>query len=106
MTTENVPSKPRRTKMAIKEQADKSKEIEKHQREKLKTLIREQVMHTLGEPGNLLHVQVRSLWENFYRVNVLIGPDVVSGKVANSYFLSADVDGKIVQSTPKIIKQY
>ena len=31
---------------------------------------------------------------------------VVSGKVANSYFLAADNDGHIVRSIPKITKQY
>ncbi|MFL5245832.1 MAG: hypothetical protein ACJ8FY_27475 [Gemmataceae bacterium] len=92
--------------MAIKEQADKNKELDQHKREKLKTLIREQVMHSLGEPGNLLNVQVRSLWENYYRVNVVTGLDVVSSKVANSFFLSADGDGNIVQSTPEIVKLY
>jgi hypothetical protein len=106
MTTENVPSKPRRSKMAIKEQGDKHNEIEQHQREKLNTLIGEQVIHLLGKPVNLLKVQVRSLWDNNFRVNVVIGPDIVSGKVANSYFLASDSAGHIVTSIPNITKQY
>lgn len=92
--------------MAIKEKEPKKNDLDQHKRETLEALIREQVMHILGKPGNLLHVQVRSLWENHFRVNVLIGPDVVSGKVANSYFLAADSDGHIVRSIPKITKQY
>jgi hypothetical protein len=106
MTTENVPLKPHRNQMATKEKDPQKNDLEKHKKETLEALIREQVMHILGKPINLLHVQVRSLWDNHFRVNVLIGPDVVSGKVANSYFLAADGDGHIVKSVPKIIKQY
>jgi hypothetical protein len=48
-------------------------------------LIGDQVIHTLGKPGELLRVQVRRLWENYYRVNVVVGPDAPSVKVANSF---------------------
>ena len=81
-------------------------DLERHKRETLNALIGERVIHTLGEPGDLLQVQVRRLWENHYRVNILIGADAASGKVANSYFLQADGAGNILQSTPKILKQY
>jgi hypothetical protein len=63
-------------------------------------------MHTLGEPADLLQVNVRRLWEDCFRVNVLIGRDIVSVKIANSYFVKADSDGNIVESSPKIIMQY
>ena len=82
------------------------KDMEKHQRETLHALIGEQVIHTLGKPGDLLRVQVRRLWEDYFRVNVLVGQDIVSVKIANSYFVKTDSDGKIVESSPKIIKQY
>ena len=81
-------------------------DLERHKRETLNALIGERVIHTLGEPADLLQVQVRRLWENYYRVNILIGADAASGKVANSYFLQADGEGNILQSTPKILKQY
>jgi hypothetical protein len=79
---------------------------DKGKRDKLNALIGEQVMHTLGEPGNLLKVQVRPLWENFYRVNFFIGSDTAFAKISNSYFVQAESDGNIVASTPKIMKQY
>lgn len=82
------------------------KDMEKHQREMLHTLIGEQVIHALGEPDGLVQVQVRRLWEDYFRVNVLIGRDITSVKTANSYFVKADSDGKIVESNPKITKQY
>ena len=50
-------------------------DTEQHEREMLNALIGEQLLHTLGEPGDLLKVQVRPLWEDRYRVNVLTGGD-------------------------------
>lgn len=72
----------------------------------LDALIGEQVIHSLGEPNGLQRVQVRHLWSDHYRVNVLVGGDAVSAKVAHSYFLVADGDGKVIASTPNIKKQY
>ena len=69
------------------------------------TLIRDQVIHSLGKPSDLLLVQVRPLWGSRYRVNVFVGADAASARLANSYFLTADDDGKIIASTPPITKQ-
>ena len=65
-----------------------------------------EVIHALGKPGDLLQVQVRPLWENYYRANVFIGKDATSAHIADSYFLTADGDGNILTSTPKITKKY
>jgi len=75
-----------------------------HQRQALDALLTEQVIHVLGKPAGLHKVQVRRLWEGGYRVNVLIGPDAASVKIAHSYFLKVDGDGNIVESTPKITR--
>jgi hypothetical protein len=80
--------------------------MEQHKRETLHTLIGEQVIHSLGEPGDLFQLQVRRLWEDYFRVNVLIGRDITSLKIANSYFVKADSDGTIVESNPNITKKY
>jgi hypothetical protein len=82
------------------------KDMEQHKRETLHTLIGEQVIHSLGEPDDLLQLQVRWLWEDYFRVNVLIGRDITSFKIANSYFVKADSDGNIVESNPNITKKY
>ncbi len=82
------------------------KDMERHQRETLHALIGQQLIHSLGKPGDLLQVQVRQLWEDYFRVNVLTGRDIASVKIANSYFVKADSDGNIVESSPKITKQY
>jgi hypothetical protein len=86
----------------LEQQADSAKHI----RDKLNAIVGEQVMHQLGEPDDLLQVQVRPLWEHYYRVNVLVGASTVFAKIANSYFVTTDRDGEIVASTPKILKQY
>jgi hypothetical protein len=92
--------------MPTKQQREQEKDMEQHERDELNSLIAEQVLHTLGQPADLLKVQVRWLWENCYRVNVFLGSDAASAKVAHSYFVEADSDGKIGVSTPKIKNQY
>jgi hypothetical protein len=57
-------------------------------------------------PIDLSHVQVRKLWDDHYRVNVLVGENSGSVRVAYSYFLKIDSDGRLIASTPKITKQY
>jgi hypothetical protein len=72
----------------------------------LDAVIAQQVINTLGQPSDLRSVQVRRLWQGHYRVNVLAGADAASAKVAHSYFLVADRDGIIVDSTPKLTRRY
>ncbi|MFL5331065.1 MAG: hypothetical protein ACJ8C4_19415 [Gemmataceae bacterium] len=63
------------------------------------------VLAALGKPTNLLHIQVKSLWANFYRVNVFVG-DSQTAAVPHSYFLEATTDGAIGNSTPRITRVY
>jgi hypothetical protein len=65
-----------------------------------------QVILALGQPNDLHRVQIRRLWEHRFRINVLIGPDAVSAKVAHSYFVVTDSRFNVVTSTPTIRKQY
>ena len=92
--------------MPSAQEREQHREMEQHKRESLNAVIGEQVINILGEPGNLLQTQVRLLWNNSYRVNLLVGADVTCAKVANSYFIKTDSDGNILESTPKITKQY
>jgi hypothetical protein len=80
--------------------------VEQDQRDNLAALISEQVLHTLGTPAQLLVVQVRNLWPEHYRVNVLVGADIASARVAHSYFLVADGGGNITATTPPLTKKY
>ena len=82
------------------------RDAKKEERERLKAAVGKRVMDTLGQPGNLHKVQVRWLWEDHYRLNVFVGPDAASAKVANSYFLVTDDEGNIIASTPTIRREY
>jgi hypothetical protein len=79
---------------------------EERGRQQLCAAIGKQVLHALGQPGDLHLVQVRHLWEVHFRVNVLVGVDAASAKVAHSYFLEADLEGNIMESSPKITRRY
>lgn len=81
-------------------------EQEKQDRDQFQAAIGGHVMRTLGQPGNLLRVEVRRLWEDHYRVNVFIRAEAGTSRVAHSYFLTANAEGKIVTSIPVITKQY
>jgi hypothetical protein len=82
------------------------KKLEAHKREMLNTLVAEQVLHSLGVPKDLIQVQVRRLWEDRYRVNVFVGAGVTSATIANSYFLTIDSNGTIIEAKPRIMKSY
>lgn len=92
--------------MPAKQQDSPQTLQENQEREQLKATIGKHVLHALGQPGDLHSVQVRPLWGDHYRVNVLVGVDATSTKVAHSYFLVADSGGNISAATPKITRQY
>ncbi len=92
--------------MPTTQQNEQQNHLKHEKREALNALIREQVMHTLGQPHDLLSVSVRPLWDNNYRVNVFAGNDVTSVRIANSFFLAVDADGQITTCNPKLTKQY
>jgi hypothetical protein len=92
--------------MPTKQQEELPADAEKPGRPQVGALITKNVLRSLGQPGDLLRVQVRTLWGDYFRVNVLVGPDPASVKIAHSFFLRADDVGNIVSSTPIITKQY
>jgi hypothetical protein len=68
--------------------------------------IGRQVLQALGEPVGLRGVQVKWLWENRYRANVVVGRDITNAAVAHSYFLVADGTGTIITATPALTRRY
>lgn len=64
------------------------------------------VLRDLGRPPDLQRIQVRHLWDSCYRVNVLTGLDVVSPRIAHSYFLTVDETGTLLSSTPPLVRLY
>src|SRR5689334_7792026 len=75
-------------------------------RERRNALVGEQVLHALGEPGDLLKVQARPLWKDNYRVNVFVGAHAACARIAHSYFVVTDDQGKVLDSAPKIERRY
>jgi hypothetical protein len=92
--------------MATKQHDELPANAEQPGRPSVGVLITKHVLRSLGQPENLLQVQVRTLWGDYFRVNVLVGPDTASVKIANSFFVRADDVGNILSSTPIITKQY
>ena len=68
-------------------------------------LIREKLLRALGEPSDLLRVQVRSLWHHFYRANVFVGKGPTT-RMAHSFFLETEDGGAIAWSSPAIKRVY
>jgi hypothetical protein len=92
--------------MAKTLQQNRDEELSRETTDTLDRLIAEQVVHSLGTPNDLLRVQVRRVGGDHYRVNVFVGKDVSSGRVANSFFLTADGEGNILKSSPEIVRAY
>jgi hypothetical protein len=89
--------------MTTESQEKLHRQEEKQKRKQVKLVISNQIIEALGQPGDLHKVQVRPLWEDHYRINVFVGVDAASLKLAHSYFLVADDDGKIIASTPPLL---
>jgi hypothetical protein len=87
-------------------QRDRDEELRRDMRDTLNDLIGEQVVQSLGTPDDLLKVQVRRVGSDRYRVNVFVGKDATSGRVADSFFLTADGEGNILTSSPEIVRVY
>jgi hypothetical protein len=92
--------------MTVAEQRERKRDDERQEHDALKARIGERVIHTLGKPDALHAVQVRWLWGDYFRVNVLVGADVTSARFAHSFFLLTDGNGHILSSTPLITRKY
>lgn len=90
--------------MSTDQERERNEDQERQKRESRNVRIGQRVIQTLGRPEGLKAVQVRPLWADHYRVNVLAGVDAVSVKITRSYFVEADADGNIIESTPKITR--
>ena len=70
------------------------------------TVIVRDVLSRLGRPDNFHKVQVKPVAGSKYRVNVYVRADAASYRVAHSYFLEADDQGKVLASSPAISRVY
>jgi hypothetical protein len=74
--------------------------------EKRADFIRRQIVESLGTPAGLLRVQVNPLGSDRYRANVLVGKSPAWARIADSFYLTADPEGKIMESSPRIERVY
>jgi hypothetical protein len=73
---------------------------------RLEAVVAAAVMRALGQPADFLRAGARHLWGATYRVNVFVGPHVASARVAHSFFVEADGDGRVLTSNPLLKKMY
>jgi hypothetical protein len=92
--------------MPTKEQSECQADLAKQMQDRRTGAIANQLWQALGRPEALYRVEVRPLWDGRYRVNVFIGKDATSTRLAHSYFLVTDADGKILASDPGIARKY
>ena len=70
------------------------------------SVIVQGVLSRLGRPDNFHKVQVKAVSGSKYRVNVYVRADAASYRVAHSYFLEADDEGQVLESSPAISRLY
>jgi hypothetical protein len=92
--------------MTTKERKQQADEADDRERQRLCAAIGRHVVVALGQPDDFLQVQVRGLWGGHYRVNVLVGANAASARVAHSFFLTADGGGNVLTSTPALARLY
>ena len=85
---------------------DEGADSEKRVAERRYAAIVRSVMEVLGRPADFLRATVRPIAGHNYRVNVVTGLDVTSARIAHSFFVTADENGKLTGSTPAIRKCY
>jgi hypothetical protein len=64
------------------------------------------VMFDLGRPADLNRIQAKCVWGDYYRVNIFVGENIASSKIAHSFFVKADENGKILSCSPPITRMY
>jgi hypothetical protein len=106
MSAVTDPSRSQRTSRSTTEQTDQDNQLARQKRDTLNELIAKQVVQLLGSPTDLFNVQVRPLGGDRYRVNIFVGKYATSARIADSFFLTADDEGKILNSSPEIARLY
>jgi hypothetical protein len=102
MSAGTDPSRPKKTTLPTTDQTNRDDQTGNT----LNHFIAEQVIQSLGSPTDLFKVQVRPIGSERYRVNVVVGKDFTTARIVDSFFLTADDEGKILASSPEIARLY
>ena len=70
------------------------------------TAVCRAVLAALGRPADFLRMTARPVTGDCYRVNVVTGADASQPRIAHSYFVTADEDGRVIGSSPAIARHY
>jgi hypothetical protein len=92
--------------MPAKEQGKHQAEQAEQTHEQRSSVIAHQLLQTLGRPSALYRVEIRHLWDDHYRANVFVSSGPATTRLAHSFFIVADNDGKIIASEPGITRSY
>jgi hypothetical protein len=106
LSAQTDPLRSKKPAMPAPERTDQDRQAERSMRDSITEVISKQVVQSLGFPAGLLKVQVRPVCADRYRVNVFVAKEANSVRITDSFFLIADDDGKILKSSPEIIKRY
>jgi len=77
-----------------------------HQGGRLEGAVCANVLAALGQPAGPHRVQGRHVGGGRYRVNVFVGEHAAAFRIAHSFFVEADGNGNVVESTPPITRAY
>jgi hypothetical protein len=92
--------------MSARQEEKRLQELESQKGGLLEAVVGDYVVGRLGRPPGLRRVQARLVFGSRYRVNVFVGDDASTARIAHSYFLEADGDGKILSSSPALTRVY
>lgn len=92
--------------MSKTQQAEKPSQLKAQESGLLEAVVGDSVIFNLGKPAGLHRMQVKCVWGDHYRVNIFVGDDFVTSKIAHSFFLKADENGKILSCSPPIKRMY
>jgi hypothetical protein len=72
----------------------------------LEAVVADGVMSALGVPADFLRVSARLIRTGRYRVNVFAGAHWGAARVAHSFFVTADGNGRILASAPPVAREH
>jgi hypothetical protein len=67
--------------------------------------VGDRILLLLGRPDDLVHLQVKRLWDCSYRVNVLTGT-AIDATIRHSYFVKTNEAGEILTTRPNVKRMY
>lgn len=110
------PKKDKNMNTAVKEVAEKPGKVEENPPVSVISpkVVLGNVLRQLGKPGNMSKespslTRATAVTQNSFRVNIYLEEyksNFWSSRLGHSFFVKVDEKGKVINSTPEIVKQY